>query len=45
MNNSSLPIQTQTKDTRVTEFFDKYFTEKLSFASNEVDGSEACVHS
>jgi hypothetical protein len=37
MNNSSLPIQTQTKDTRVTEFFDKYFTEKLSFASNEVD--------
>ena len=37
MNNSSLPIQTQTKDTRVTEFFDKYFTEKLSFASNDVD--------
>jgi hypothetical protein len=37
MNNSSLPIQTQSNDKRVTEFFDKYFTEKLSFASNEVD--------
>jgi hypothetical protein len=37
MNNSSLPTQPQTNDTRVTEFFDKYFTEKLSFASNEVD--------
>jgi hypothetical protein len=37
MNNSSLPIQTQSNHKRVTEFFDKYFTEKLSFASNEVD--------
>ena len=37
MNNSSLPIPAQTNDKGVTEFFDKYFTEKLSFASNEVD--------
>lgn len=37
MNNSSLPIRTESNDKRVTEFFDKYFTEKLSFASNEVD--------
>jgi|TARA_B110000240_G_scaffold161996_1_gene181336 hypothetical protein len=37
MNNSSLPTPAQSNDKRVTEFFDKYFTEKLSFASNEVD--------
>lgn len=37
MNNSSLPVQTQSNDKNVTDFFDKYFTEKLSFASNEVD--------
>ena len=37
MNNSSLPIQPQSNDKNVTDFFDKYFTEKLSFASNEVD--------
>lgn len=37
MNNGSLPIITQTNDKRVTSFFDKYFTAKLEFASNEVD--------
>jgi hypothetical protein len=37
MNNGSLPITTQTNDKRVTSFFDKYFTAKLEFASNEVD--------
>jgi hypothetical protein len=37
MNNSGLPITTQTNDKRVTSFFDKYFTAKLEFASNEVD--------
>ena len=37
MNNSGLPIATQTNDKRVTSFFDKYFTAKLEFASNEVD--------
>jgi|TARA_R110000744_G_scaffold207788_1_gene326471 hypothetical protein len=36
-NSSSLPIQPRSNDNNVTEFFDKYFTEKLSFASNEVD--------
>tara|TARA_B110000503_G_scaffold129057_1_gene200865 strand:- start:700 stop:1068 length:369 start_codon:yes stop_codon:yes gene_type:complete len=37
MNNSGLPIPAQTNDKRVTSFFDKYFTAKLEFASNEVD--------
>jgi hypothetical protein len=37
MNNGSLPTPTQTNDKRVTSFFDKYFTAKLEFASNEVD--------
>ena len=37
MNNSSLPTPVMTNDKGVTDFFDKYFTEKLSFASNEVD--------
>ena len=37
MNNSSLPTPVMTNDKGVTNFFDKYFTEKLSFASNEVD--------
>lgn len=37
MNNSSLPVQTRSNDKNITDFFDKYFTEKLSFASNEVD--------
>lgn len=37
MNNSSLPDQPQSNDKNITDFFDKYFTEKLSFASNEVD--------
>jgi hypothetical protein len=37
MNNSSLPTPVQTNDKRVTAFFDKYFTGKLEFASNEVD--------
>jgi hypothetical protein len=37
MNNGSLPVTTQTNDKRVTSFFDKYFTAKLEFASNEVD--------
>lgn len=37
MINSSLPTPVQTNDKRVTAFFDKYFTEKLSFPSNEVD--------
>lgn len=34
---SSLPKQASSNDKRVTEFFDNYFTEKLSFPSNEVD--------
>tara|TARA_B100000212_G_scaffold342599_1_gene331124 strand:- start:3732 stop:4094 length:363 start_codon:yes stop_codon:yes gene_type:complete len=34
---SSLPQQAQTNDKRVTDFFDNYFNEKLSFPSNEVD--------
>jgi hypothetical protein len=34
---SSLPIQSQSNDSNVTEFFDRYFVEKLEFASNEVD--------
>lgn len=34
---SSLPNVTKTNDKRVTEFFDNYFNEKLSFPSNEVD--------
>ena len=34
---SSLPTTTTNSDKRVTEFFDNYFTEKLSFPSNEVD--------
>ena len=37
MTNSSLPIQTQSNDKKVTEFFDKYFTKKLEFSTNEVD--------
>ena len=37
MINSSLPTPAQTNDKRVTAFFDKYFTGKLEFASNEVD--------
>ena len=37
MTNSSLPVQTQSGDKRVTEFFDKYFTKKLEFSTNEVD--------
>ena len=37
MNNSSLPTPAQSNDKRVTEFFDKYFTETLEFASNDVD--------
>ena len=37
MSNSSLPTPVQTNDKRVTAFFDKYFTGKLEFASNEVD--------
>jgi hypothetical protein len=37
MTNSSLPTPVQTNDKRVTTFFDKYFTGKLEFASNEVD--------
>ena len=37
MDNGSLPTPTQTNDKRVTSFFDKYFTETLEFASNEVD--------
>ncbi len=37
MTNSSLPIQAQSNDKSVTEFFDKYFTKKLEFSTNEVD--------
>ena len=37
MTNSSLPAQTQSSDKNVTEFFDKYFTKKLEFSTNEVD--------
>lgn len=34
---TSLPKPPQTSEGRTTEFFDKYFTKKLSFPSNEVD--------
>jgi len=34
---SSLPTTPKTNDQNVTEFFDNYFTEKLSFSTNEVD--------
>jgi len=34
---SSLPITQKTNDQGVTEFFDKYFTKKISYPSNEVD--------
>ena len=34
---SSLPNAPATSEKRVTEFFDKYFSKKLSFPSNEVD--------
>ena len=34
---SSLPTTPKTNDKNVTEFFDNYFTEKLSFPTNEVD--------
>ena len=37
MINSSLPIQAKSTDKNVTEFFDKYFTKKLEFSTNEVD--------
>ena len=37
MTNSSLPIQRQSNDKSVTQFFDKYFTKKLEFSTNEVD--------
>jgi len=37
MTNSSLPVQLQSNDKKVTEFFDKYFTKKLEFSTNEVD--------
>jgi hypothetical protein len=37
MTNSSLPLTTPSNDKKVTEFFDKYFTKKLEFNSNEVD--------
>lgn len=35
--NSALPQESKSSDKRVTEFFDTYFTKKLSFPSNEVD--------
>lgn len=34
---SSLPIEPQTNDKKVTQVFDNYFNKKLSFPSNEVD--------
>lgn len=34
---SSLPSAPVTSEKRTTEFFDKYFSKKLSFPSNEVD--------
>ena len=34
---SSLPNKTKTSEGKTTDFFDKYFTKKLSFPSNEVD--------
>jgi|TARA_B110000977_G_scaffold28272_1_gene36143 hypothetical protein len=34
---SSLPKSPATSEGKTTEFFDKYFTKKLSFPSNEVD--------
>ena len=37
MTNSSLPVQAKSNDKKVTEFFDKYFTKKLEFSTNEVD--------
>ena len=34
---SSLPNKSKTSEGNTTEFFDKYFTKKLNFPSNEVD--------
>lgn len=34
---TSLPKQPKTSEGQTTEFFDKYYTKKLSFPSNEVD--------
>ena len=34
---SSLPKKETTSEGRTTEFFDKYFTKKLNFPTNEVD--------
>lgn len=34
---SSLPNAPKTSEKQTTEFFDKYFSKKLSFPSNEVD--------
>ena len=34
---SSLPKKETTSEGRTTEFFDKYFTKKLEFSTNEVD--------
>lgn len=34
---SSLPKKETTSEGRTTEFFDKYFTKKISFPTNEVD--------
>jgi len=34
---SSLPNKSKTSEGKTTEFFDKYFTKKLNFPSNEFD--------
>ena len=34
---SSLPNKPKTSEGKTTEFFDKYFTKKINFPSNEVD--------
>jgi hypothetical protein len=34
---SSLPDKPKTSEGKTTEFFDKYFTKKINFPSNEVD--------
>ena len=37
MSNSIPASTTQNSEKKVTDFFDSYFTEKISFPSNEVD--------
>lgn len=37
MSNSLPTVKSQNSEKKVTQFFDNYFTEKLSFPTNEVD--------